>query len=53
MTSQTFCYHCVEYIKLETCAKFHDHWNDTNKVMKGGPHAPSHIWNGRMRFYLG
>ena len=33
----TFCYHCVEYIKLDTCAKFYDH---NNKVMMGDPHAP-------------
>ena len=32
-----FCCHCVEYIKLHhTCAKFHDHWSNNNKVMIGG-----------------
>ena len=36
VTSQTFCYHCVEYIKLDTCATFHDHWSNNNKVMMGG-----------------
>ena len=34
--SQKFCYHCVEYIKLHICAKFHDHWSNNNKVMMGG-----------------
>ena len=38
--SQFLCYHCVEYIKLDTCAKCHDHRSDNNKVMMGGPHAP-------------
>ena len=33
-----FCYHCVEYIKLDTCTKFHDHRSNNNKVMMGGPH---------------
>ena len=32
VTSQTFCDHCVEYIKLDTCAKFHDHQSNNNKV---------------------
>ena len=32
--SQTFCYHCVKYTKLDTiCAKFHDHWTNNNKVI--------------------
>ena len=35
VTSQCFCYHCVEYIKLDTCAKFHDHRSNNNKVMMG------------------
>ena len=34
--SQAFCYHCVEYIKLHACAKFHDHWSNNNKVIMGG-----------------
>ena len=38
--SQIFCYHCVEYIKLDTCAKFHDHQSNNNKVMIWGSHAP-------------
>ena len=36
MTSQSFCYHCAEYIKLDTCARFRDHWSNNNKVMIGG-----------------
>ena len=40
VTSQIFCYHCVEYIKLDTCAKFYDHRSNNNKVMMEGPHAP-------------
>ena len=36
MTSQTFCYYCVEFVKLDTCAKFHDHQSNNNKVMIGG-----------------
>ena len=41
VTSQIFCYHCVEYIKLDTCAKFHDQRSNNIKVMMGGgPHAP-------------
>ena len=39
MTSQIFCYHCVEYIKFDNCAKFHDHQSN-NKVMIGGPSWP-------------
>ena len=35
--SQFFCYHCVEYIKLDTCTKFHDHRSNKNKVMMGVP----------------
>ena len=31
--SQRFCYHCVEYIKLDTCVPFHDHQSNNNKVM--------------------
>ena len=33
--SQTFCRHCVEYIKVDNCVKFHDHWSNNNKVMMG------------------
>ena len=39
-TSQIFCYHCVEYIKLDTCAKFHDHRSNNNKVIMGGLMPP-------------
>ena len=39
VTSQIFCYNSVEYIKLDTCVKFHDHRSNNNKVMKGGPHS--------------
>ena len=46
MTSQIFLYHCVEYIKLDTCAKFHDHRSNNNKVMMGGPHAPPPMTDG-------
>ena len=38
--SQTFCYHCVEYIRFDTCAKFHDHQSNNNKVMMGRPSCP-------------
>ena len=31
--SQFFGCHCVEYIKLDTCAKFHDHQSNNDKVM--------------------
>ena len=31
-----FCYHRVEYIKLNTCAKFLDHQSNHNKVRVGG-----------------
>ena len=40
VTSQTFSYHCVEYIKLDICAKFHDHRSNDNKVMMVGPSCP-------------
>ena len=30
------CRICVEYIKLDTCAKFDDHQRNNNKVMIGG-----------------
>ena len=33
---QFFCYHCVEYIKLDICGTFHDHRSNNNKVMIGG-----------------
>ena len=46
MTSQTFCYHFVEYIKLDTCVKFHDHQSYNNKVMMKGPYAPSPMTDG-------
>ena len=32
VTSRPFCYHCVEYIKLDICAKFCDHWSDSTKL---------------------
>ena len=38
--SQTFYYHCAEYIKLDTCAKFHDHRNNNNKVVMGEAPPP-------------
>ena len=41
MTSQTFCYLCVEYIKLDTCAKLHDHQKNNKKVMMGEGLMPS------------
>ena len=40
MTSQIFCYHCVEYMKLDNCAKFHDQRSNNNKVMMGEPCPP-------------
>ena len=30
------CRICVEYIKLDTCAKFDDHQRNNNKAMIGG-----------------
>ena len=30
------CRICVEYIKLDTCAKFDDHHRNNNNVMIGG-----------------
>ena len=35
-----FCYHCAEYTKLDTCAKFHDYRSNNNKVMIGGALCP-------------
>ena len=37
---QVMMFHCVEYIKLDTCVIFHDHRINNSKVMMGGPHAP-------------
>ena len=39
--SQALSYHCVEYIKLDVCAKFHDHWSNNNKVIMRTPMADS------------
>ena len=36
VTSQFFCYHCIEHIELHTCTKFHDHWSNDNKSYDGG-----------------
>ena len=36
VTSPIFCYHCIEYIKLDTCVKFHDYRSNNNKAMMGG-----------------
>ena len=36
VASHAFCYHCVEYIKFVSCAKFHDNRSKNNKVM--APH---------------
>ena len=44
VTSQLFCYHYVEYIKFDTCVKFHDHQSSNNKVMMGGPSCPPPPW---------
>ena len=44
VTSQIFCYHCVEYIKLDACAKFHDHRSYNNIVMMEGPSCPPRPW---------
>ena len=41
--SQTFCYHCIEYIKFDTCANFHDHWNNNRKVIMGALMAPPSV----------
>ena len=38
--SQTFCYHCIEYIKFDTCANFHYHWNNNRKVIMGALMPP-------------
>ena len=35
VTSQIFCYRYVEYIKVDTCAKFHGHRSNNSKVMMG------------------
>ena len=32
VTSQIFCYHCVEYITFDTYAKFHDHRSNKKKL---------------------
>ena len=36
---------CVEYIKIDICAKFHDHPNDNKKVMMRGPQPPRPMSN--------
>ena len=36
-----FCYSCVEYIKLDTFTKFHDHQSNNDKVMIGALMPPS------------
>ena len=46
VTSQTFSYHCVEYINLDSCVKFHDHRNNNNKVMIRGGMPPPPITDG-------
>ena len=48
VTSQIFCYHCVEYIKLDTCTKFYDHRSNNNKVMMRAlmPPPPPPTTNG-------
>ena len=46
VTSPTFCYDCVEYIKLHTCANIHDHWSNNNKVMIGGGGGGGGITDG-------
>ena len=48
MTSQFFCYHCVEYIKLDTCVKFLDH-RSNNKVIMGGEIPPQKNNNWRLK----
>ena len=40
VTSQTFRYHCVECMKLDTCAKYHDPRSNNNKFMMEEAHAP-------------
>ena len=47
-TSQTFCYQCIEYIKLDTCAKFHDHQSDNYKVMTDNSKKPM---SNRVKFF--
>ena len=38
-------YMLLEYIKLDTCAKFHDHQSNNNKViMRGGSSPPPPQW---------
>ena len=36
VTLQTFCCHCVEYIKFHTCVKFHDDWKKQQQSYDGG-----------------
>ena len=40
MTSKFFYYHSVEYIKLDTCAKFQYYQSNNNKVKMGGGPSP-------------
>ena len=46
MTSQIFCYYCVEYNKLDIRAKFHDHRSNNNKVMMGSLMPPPPMTDG-------
>ena len=54
VTSQTFCYHCVEYMKLDTCAKFHGHRSNNNNVMMGAlmPPPPPPITDGSKKAHV-
>ena len=38
--SQFFVNNCVEYIKLDACAKFHDHWSNKRQSYDWAPYAP-------------
>ena len=45
VTPQMFCYHCVEYVNFDICAKFHNHQSCNNKKWWGGAlMLPPHDW---------
>ena len=33
INTNTFSYHFEEYVKLDTCSQFHDHWSNNNALI--------------------
>ena len=50
-----FCHHCVEYIKLDICAKFHDHLSKVTKQLESSTRKlhHSHSKNTGLEISLG